>query len=99
MTDPYRCLLNRFALVIGLLSIVSPVVGQNIDTYAGTGTAGYSGDGGPAISAMLNTPAGLAVAANGDFYFADRINGVVRGRRGGRSTAIQGGGARHESAD
>ena len=78
MTDPHRCRLNRFALVIGLLSIVSPVVGQNIDTFAGTGTAGYSGDGGPATSAMLNTPAGLAVAANGDVYFADRINGVVR---------------------
>ena len=49
-----------------------------INTYAGTGSAGYSGDGGPAISGMLNSPAGLAVAANGDVYFADRLNAVVR---------------------
>ncbi len=78
MTDPHRCRLNRFALVIGLLSIVSPVVGQNIDTFAGTGTAGYSGDGGPAASAQIFTPYGIAVAANGDVYFADRDNNVIR---------------------
>ena len=78
MTDPHRCRLNRFALVIGLLSIVSPVVGQNIDTFAGTGTAGYTGDGGPAVSAQIFTPYGIAVAANGDVYFADRDNNVIR---------------------
>ena len=78
MTDPHRCRLNRFALVIGLLSIVSPVVGQNIDTFAGTGTAGYSGDGGPAASAQIFTPYGIAVASNGDVYFADRDNNVIR---------------------
>ncbi len=78
MNDPHRCRLNRFALVIGLLSIVSPVVGQNIDTFAGTGTAGYSGDGGPAASAQIFTPYGIAVASNGDVYFADRDNNVIR---------------------
>ncbi|MCH8344857.1 MAG: hypothetical protein IH983_12835 [Planctomycetes bacterium] len=49
-----------------------------INTYAGTGSAGYSGDGGPAISGLVNSPGGLAVAANGDVYFADRLNAVVR---------------------
>ncbi|MCH8315303.1 MAG: hypothetical protein IIA64_04955, partial [Planctomycetes bacterium] len=78
MTDPHRCRLIRLALVIGLLSIVSPVVGQNIDTYAGLGSAGYTGDGAAATDAKLNKPAGLAVAANGDIYFADRINEVIR---------------------
>jgi hypothetical protein len=34
-----------------------------IATLAGTGTAGYSGDGGPAVSAKLNFPTGVAAAA------------------------------------
>ncbi len=36
-----------------------------ITTIAGTGTAGYSGDGGPATSAALNSPQGVAVDMSG----------------------------------
>ena len=80
MTDPHRCRLNRFALVIGLLSIVSPVVGQNIDTFAGTGTAGYSGDGGNAKLAQLNLPVGVGFKEGdpGVLYIADTVNHRVR---------------------
>ena len=39
---------------------------------------GYSGDNGPAIQAALNNPGGIAVASNGDVYFADSNNHVIR---------------------
>lgn len=49
-----------------------------ISTVAGTGVPGFSGDGGPASSAMLNTPYSVAVAADGTLYIADRWNYRVR---------------------
>jgi len=49
-----------------------------ITTYAGTGTAGYSGDGGLALLARLTGPYGLDLASNGDLYIADTGNSVVR---------------------
>jgi uncharacterized protein (TIGR03437 family) len=49
-----------------------------IQTVAGTGLAGFSGDGGPAASAQLNQPYGLALDAAGDLYIADLGNGRVR---------------------
>jgi len=49
-----------------------------ITTIAGTGTPGYSGDGGPATSAQLNAPFGIAVDGAGDIIFADRNNYVIR---------------------
>jgi uncharacterized protein (TIGR03437 family) len=45
---------------------------------AGTGPDGFSGDNGPAITAALNTPQGLAVDAAGDIYVADNGNERVR---------------------
>ena len=45
---------------------------------AGTGTPGYSGDGGPATSAQLNSPFGIGVDAAGNIYFADYFNSRVR---------------------
>ena len=45
---------------------------------AGTGTAGYSGDGGAALAAQLNHPLGLAVDASGRIFVGDSGNGAVR---------------------
>jgi sugar lactone lactonase YvrE len=45
---------------------------------AGTGERGFSGDGGPARSAQLDTPYGLAVTAEGDLIVADAANRRVR---------------------
>ena len=44
---------------------------DTISTYGGTGTIGYSGDGGPATSAAVNTPRGVFVDASGDLFLAD----------------------------
>ena len=54
------------------------VAGGTISTLAGSGAPGYSGDGGAATSALLRHPEGVAVAPNGDVYFADTDNDVVR---------------------
>jgi hypothetical protein len=49
-----------------------------IITYAGDGKAGYSGDGGSATSAELNSPRGLGIDAAGDLFIADLGNNVIR---------------------
>ena len=49
-----------------------------ITTVAGTGVAGFSGDGGPAVSAELNHPRGLAVDGRGALFVADSMNARVR---------------------
>ena len=47
-------------------------------TIAGTGQAGYGGDGGAATSAELNGPAGVAIDSSGNLYVADTGNNRVR---------------------
>lgn len=52
--------------------------GGGIRTYAGTGTFGFSGDGGPASSAQLALPADVTIGPVGDIYIADFANQRVR---------------------
>jgi sugar lactone lactonase YvrE len=47
-------------------------------TVAGNGVAGYLGDDGPAISAELDGPTGVALDSAGDLFIADRGNDVIR---------------------
>jgi sugar lactone lactonase YvrE len=49
-----------------------------ITTVAGTGSAGFSGDGGPATSAQLNEPRNIAFDAAGRLYIVDQDNGRIR---------------------
>ncbi|HLB36951.1 MAG TPA: RHS repeat-associated core domain-containing protein [Gemmatimonadales bacterium] len=49
-----------------------------ITTVAGTGTAGFSGDGGLATAAQLNTPLDVAVGVDGSLYIADAGNSRIR---------------------
>jgi sugar lactone lactonase YvrE len=51
---------------------------QTIATVAGTGTGGYSGDTGAAISAELSSPYGVFVDSNENIFIADTGNNVIR---------------------
>jgi trimeric autotransporter adhesin len=71
-----------------------------ITRVAGIGTAGDSGDDGPATDAQLSTPAGLAVTADGGFLVADFANNVVREvSASGTITRIAGTGTAGDSGD
>jgi uncharacterized protein (TIGR03437 family) len=60
----------------GRVRFVNP--SGDIYTFAGTGTPGYSGDGGKAINAQINSPAGIVSDAAGNIYFSDYGNATVR---------------------
>jgi sugar lactone lactonase YvrE len=51
---------------------------KKLSVVAGTGVCGFSGDGGPAVSAELNDPNGIAFDAVGNLYFADANNHRIR---------------------
>jgi hypothetical protein len=64
-----------------------------ISTIAGTGVAGYSGDGGPAAASRLNQPGSLAIDSGGNLFVADKGNQAVRrvDRVSGKITTFAGG--------
>jgi len=70
-----------------------------ITTVAGSGEQGYSGDGGAATDAQLDSPAGVAVDANGNLYIADTHNQCIREVVGGNITTITGTGVAGFSGD
>jgi sugar lactone lactonase YvrE len=77
---------------------VSP--GGTISTVAGTGSAGYSGDGGPATSAELREPLGVAVDSSGNLYIADLHNDRIRKvSPGGTISTVAGTGSAGYSGD
>ena len=49
-----------------------------ITTIAGTGEAGFGGDGGPAVEALLNSPRGITVDGTGNLFIADYENSRIR---------------------
>ena len=69
-------------------------------TFAGTGMAGYSGDGGHAANAELNGPSGLTTDARGNVYIADYENHAIRVvDRKGIIRTLAGSGAADSSGD
>ena len=79
---------------------VRKVSGKIITTLVGTGNAGFTGEGGPAASARLNSPGGLAVDSTGNVYVADTLNDRVRRiALDGTITTVAGAGLRGFSGD
>ncbi|MGD1095611.1 MAG: hypothetical protein ABSB35_26900 [Bryobacteraceae bacterium] len=77
--------------------VVSPT--GVISTFAGSGKGGYGGDGGPATSALMNQPRGLALDSSGNLYIADFYNSVVRKVSKGIITTVAGIGTSGFSGD
>jgi sugar lactone lactonase YvrE len=69
---------NLFIADKGNYRIRKVTTGGVISTVAGNGTAGFSGDGGPATSAQLNEPNGVAVDTAGNLFIADLSNQRIR---------------------
>jgi hypothetical protein len=62
-----------------ILEVTNPTSSSAaITVVAGNGSAGWGGDGGPATSALLNGPSGIAFDGSGNMYIADSNNMVVR---------------------
>jgi len=80
-------------------SRIRKVSGGTITTVAGNGTGILSGDGGPATSAQLNFPIGVAVNAAGNLYIADMFNNCIRKVSGGTITTVAGNGTEGFSGD
>ena len=79
-------------LAVGVFSTC--VWGQQyiINTFAGNGTAGYSGDSGAPGSAQLSSPDGIAFDSSGNLYIADSANQRIRKISGGTITTVAGNG-------
>ncbi len=93
-------------LLISLLLIAgcsapgsSPLPPPTIVTVAGTGTSGFSGDNGPATSAQLWNPAGVAIDGSGNLYIGDSANNRVRKVAGGNITTVAGTGTAGYTGD
>jgi trimeric autotransporter adhesin len=81
--NPVGMLMDPTGLLIYSDTVYNRVYSYNFSNaktnfVAGNGIAGYSGDGGPVLSAQLNTPTDLVLDASGNLFIADLGNRVVR---------------------
>jgi uncharacterized protein (TIGR03437 family) len=93
---------TKSVLFLSLLAslFASRVLAQTISTFAGNGTAAFSGDNGPATSASLNIPVAVATDPAGNVYIADQFNQRIRKvTLGGTITTIAGTGTAGFSGD
>lgn len=79
IADSENAIIRKIAATSGLItqsSTISTVAGtMPVNGYA---QSGYTGDGGPATSATLNYPVGLAIDSAGDFFIGDADNNAIR---------------------
>jgi hypothetical protein len=84
IADSFNCVVRE---------VTAPLASGTITTIAGTpGTCSYSGDTGPATSATLNLPTGVAVDSMGDVFISDAGNSVIREVSGGNINTVAGDG-------
>ena len=69
---------NLFISVLGNNRIFKVDTSGQLTVVAGIGISGFSGDGGPATSARLSSPYGVAVDGAGNLFIADRFNNRIR---------------------
>jgi hypothetical protein len=79
IADPYSSHIFEVNATTGILTVV-----------AGNGTLGYSGDGGPAISAALNAPEGVFLDSSNNIFIADTGNCLIREVTGGTISTVAG---------
>ena len=95
------CAVNaRFILLLTVI-LAFPSPAATIDTFAGTGEPGYTGDGGPATKARINSPFGVVRGPDGALYLCDTFNHAIR-RVDGKSgiiTTVAGTGQKGWSGD
>jgi sugar lactone lactonase YvrE len=77
-------------IVDSLHNTIRKVLNGVITTVAGTGAPGYTGDGGAATAAQLNSPWGVAVDSAGNLYISDSGNQVIRKVTGGVISTVAG---------
>ena len=83
MREPFMCAFDRDGNLFvceatnHIVRRVDAATGA-ITTVAGTGEAGYSGDGGPATEATMREPYSLAITDDGHLYIVDRLNAAIR---------------------
>ena len=89
-TDTFNHTIRRVDAASGLIT-----------TVAGTGTGGYSGDGGKATAAQMNQPYGITLDRAGNIYVADRLNACIRKitARGGSIETFAGNGRKGFAGD
>jgi sugar lactone lactonase YvrE len=78
---------------------IRKVSAGTITTIAGTGVAGFSGDGGAASAAKLSQPTAIAIDANGNLYIADTNNNRIREIAGTTINTVAGNGDQIYSGD
>jgi streptogramin lyase len=87
-------------LLFLLMAFAATLSAAEIQTIAGTGTKGFSGDGGPASAAQLNNPFGLARGPDGALYICDMENHRIRKLGAdGKITTVAGTGEKGWSGD
>jgi streptogramin lyase len=89
------------ASATGILTPWGPLGYGNIRTIAGLALSGFSGDNGPAVTAQLDSPEGIAIDANANVYIADTKNNRIRkiNATTGLITTIAGNGATGYNGD
>lgn len=93
--------MTRFVLCLGLVAALAAAAPKTVRTIAGTGVAGFSGDGGPAVAAQLANPYGLVIGPDGALYICEVDNHRIRrlDMKTGSISTVAGNGTRGYSGD
>ncbi len=78
LTIEKRHSMKNLLILILFVGFINTTHAQIINTTAGTGVVGFTGDGGPATLAQINGPWGIAIDAAGNVYFSDVSNHNIR---------------------